>query len=121
MRRKKQIERICNNCKLYNPREGHCSVVILHEGQRVHLPVDPGDSCFYEGEYFDPTTKAMENFADELKEVKFWVENEDGQRTAGDGIVKMEYPEGFLGDESIHQEKEDDISSSTDEKSQTQT
>ena len=97
--KKRSIDRICKNCKLYDQRQNHCSVVILHQGQRVHLPVDPQDACFYEGEYFDPTTKAMENFAEDLKEVKFWVETEDGEKTGGDGIVKMEYPEGFLGND----------------------
>ena len=97
--KKKHIDRICNNCKLYNPKEEHCSVVILYEGERRHLPVDPQDACFYEGGYFDATTKAVEDFAADIQEVKFWVENEDGRKTDQDGIVKMEYPEGFLGEE----------------------
>jgi len=48
-----------------------------------------------------PRTSACtkrENFTDDIKEVKFWVENEQGEKTAGDGIVKMEYPEGFFGE-----------------------
>lgn len=118
--RKKQIKRICKNCKLYDPQQNHCSVIILHEGARVHLPVDPADPCFYEGEYFDPTTKAIENFADDLKEVKFWVENEEGQRIGGEGIVKMEYPEGFLGDTEIT-EREDEKPSPKGSTSRNQT
>ena len=97
-KKKGHIERICGNCKLYNPQEDHCSVVILHAGERLHLPVEPKDSCFYEENYFDATTKAMEDFVDDLKEVKFWVENENGEKVKGDGIVKMEYPEGFMGE-----------------------
>lgn len=96
--KKKHIDRICNNCKLYNPQKNHCSVVILYEGERTHIPVDPQDACFYESGYFDATTKAVEDFAVDIQEVKFWVETEDGRKTDKDGIVKMEYPEGFLGE-----------------------
>lgn len=94
---KKQIKKICNNCRLYNPEQHNCSVVILHEGQRHRIPVSPEDACFFEGEYFDPTTKAIDSFAAEIKEVKFWVENKDGEKIDGDGVVKIEYPEGFFG------------------------
>ena len=34
--------------------------------------------------------------ADEIKEVKFWVENEKGEKIDGNGIVKIEYPKGFF-------------------------
>lgn len=97
-KRKKEIERICGNCKLFNGKAGECAVVILHEGERHKIPVDHMDSCFFEGEYFDPTTKAMDNFAGNIQEVKWWVEDEKGKKTKGDGTVKIEYPEGFFGD-----------------------
>ena len=94
----KQIDRICNNCKIYDTGKGECSIVVLYEGQRLRVPMEPQDTCMYEQEYFDPTTKAMENFSEEIKEVKFWVENEKGEKVSGDGIVKMEYPaHGFFG------------------------
>lgn len=93
----KNIEKICGNCRLFNEAAGECSIVVLHEGERLKIPVDPEDSCFFEGEYFDPSTKAIENFSEDIKEVKFWVENEQGEKTNGDGVVKMEYPEGFFG------------------------
>ena len=92
---KKQIMRICGNCKLLN--QNTCSVVILHEGQRIKIPVEEKDSCFFEDGYFDPTTKAMEDFAGDIQQVRFWVEDEDGQPTNENGIVKIEYPEkGFF-------------------------
>lgn len=87
----KKIERICKNCKLYDPREGHCTVVILHEGQKFNIPVDPGDPCFFEQEYFDPVTKTLEDF-NEIKEIRMWVEDEKGQKTT-QGIVKVQYPD----------------------------
>jgi hypothetical protein len=108
----RQIERICKNCRLYDPGKEHCSVVVLHEGERLHLPVLPNDPCFFEGNYFDPTTKAMEDFAGDIKEVKFWVENEQGEKTNKNGVVKMEYPEGFLGkgvDELLGDDDDADI------------
>jgi len=97
--KKKHIERICKNCKLYSPKENHCSVVVLWEGERTHLPVNAQDTCFYEQGYFDPGTKSVESFSRDIQEVKFWVENEDGRKTNKDGVVKMEYPEGFFGED----------------------
>lgn len=96
MVKKKQIKRICDNCKLFNPAKSECAIIVLHEGQRLHLPVVAEDPCFFEESYFDPNSKAMEDFAGEIKEVKFWVENEQGEKIDGNGTVKMEYPEGFI-------------------------
>lgn len=93
----KRVERICKNCKLFNPDKSECAVVVLHEGQRHHLPVLQNDPCFFEGMYFDPTTKAMEDFAGEIQQARFWVEDEKGEKTDGNGTVKMEVPEGFFG------------------------
>ena len=98
--KKHKIKRICGNCKLFDPSHLECSVVILHEGQRLRLPVDAIDPCFYEGQYFDPTTKAVENF-NEIKEVKFWVENAKGEKTDGNGVVRIEYPSEFFGDTTV--------------------
>ncbi len=98
MKSGKKIEHICKNCKLYDPSKNECCVVILHEGERLKLPVEPNDTCFFEGECFDPTTAALESFAKEIQQVRFWVENEEGKPTNGDGVVKMEYPEGFFGE-----------------------
>jgi hypothetical protein len=95
--KKKCIERICGNCQLFDEQKQECAVVILHEGERHHLPVEAKDSCFYEQEYFDPTTKAIEDF-NEIQEVQFWVENPKGEKVDGNGIVKMRYPtKGFFG------------------------
>jgi hypothetical protein len=92
---KKKIEHICNNCKLYDPQKSLCKIVVLHEGERTNVPVSPHDPCFYES----VDGWEGESFVADVKEVKFWVENKEGQKTDGDGIVKMEYPEGFFGEE----------------------
>ena len=39
----------------------------------------------------------MENFTGDIKQTRFWVENERGEKTAGDGTVKMEYDADFFG------------------------
>lgn len=99
-KQQKQVERICNNCKLYNPVRGVCSVVVLYEGERTNIPVDSQDSCFFEQECFDPVSGRKETL-NEIQEVKFWVEDEKGKKTDKNGVVKMEYPEGFFGDITI--------------------
>ena len=99
--KKKPVERICKNCKLFDPENNLCGIVVLWEGERQHLPVDAEDPCFFEGQYFDPTTKSTESFAEDIQEVKFWTENEKGEKTDGDGTVKIEYPNGFFGGGSL--------------------
>lgn len=95
---KKTIERICKNCKLFDAKSRVCAVIILHEGKRRNLPTDAEDKCFFEQGYFDPTTRAIEDFAGEIQEVKFWVEDENGEKTRGDGKVMIQYPENFFPD-----------------------
>jgi hypothetical protein len=94
--KKKPVEHICKNCKLFDPVNKRCNVVILHEGERIKLPVDAEDKCFFEQQFQDPKTGEWTDF-NEIKEVRFWTEDEDGKKTAGDGTVKMQYPEGFFG------------------------
>jgi hypothetical protein len=94
---KPQIERVCGNCKLYDPQSSQCKVTVLFEGKRINLPVLPNEPCFFEEDYFDEKTGAADNFVDDLQEVKFWVENDKGEKTGGDGTVKMECPEDYFG------------------------
>lgn len=92
----KKIEPKCKNCRLYDSARSICRVVVLHEGERINLPVDAEDQCFFEQTYFDPVTRQFETF-NEVQEVKFWVEDKNGKKTDKDGTVKIEYPEGFFG------------------------
>lgn len=100
---KRKISHICNNCKLFDAKQNLCSVVILHEGQRIKLPVDAQDACFFEGQYFDPIENSSKNFTEDIQQVRFWVEDEDGNKTDKDGTVKIEYPEHFFGEKSLSQ------------------
>jgi hypothetical protein len=81
----KEIEKICNNCFLYNRENSTCKVAILLNGKEYHMPVDPGDRCH------------MDELQIEVKQVRWWVEDEKGNPTEGDGVVKIEYPEDFFG------------------------
>ena len=87
-KKKKIIENICNNCLLYDRTGGKCKVAVLVDGQEYHMPVDPGDKC-----HFD-------ELGIEIKQVRWWVEDENGSPTEQDGVVKMEYPADFFGKES---------------------
>lgn len=76
----------CGNCLLYNRTDQTCGVAILMEGQTYHLPVDPGDSCH------------MDELGIPVQQVRWWVEDpKTGEKKDGDGVVKIEYPEGFFG------------------------
>ncbi len=75
---------------LFNPSKSECRVIILHEGEKINIPVDPKDPCFFEEEYFNPITKETETFND-IKEIKMWVEDDFGNK-ADHGKVKIEYP-----------------------------
>lgn len=81
----KKIEQICGNCLLYRQDKGECGVAVLIEGQTFHMPVGPRDKCH------------MEELGVEINQVRWWVEDkETGEKTNKEGLVKIEYPEGFF-------------------------
>ena len=100
-KKKKPIEPICKCCRLFSPKEKRCNVIVLHEGQRFNLPVDADDKCFFEDEFKAISdTGETESFKPEVQQVKFWLENPTtGKKTNTNGVLKIEYPEGFFGDE----------------------
>ncbi len=80
--------KICKNCSLFNKFKKICSVAILHEGKKYNLPVSEGDQCH------------LDELGIEVNQVRWWVEDPvTGKKTNQNGIVKMEYPEGFFGKE----------------------
>jgi hypothetical protein len=84
---KKKVEPLCKNCLLYDGHRGQCKVAVLVEGNEYHLPVLPNDKCH------------MDELGIPVQQVRWWVEDEDGNPTKKDGSVKIEYPEGFFGKE----------------------
>ncbi len=96
MPERNDLERICKNCGLYNKKNGFCQVWILHEGRKIQLPMEPTDPCFFEQPYTDPKTGETSTLAEDIQQVRMWVEDERGTPTAGNGTVKIEYPVGFF-------------------------
>lgn len=80
---------ICGNCLLFNPETKRCSVVVLYEGEKINIPVDAEDKCFFENEFI----AKGENFKVEVSEIKMWVEDPKTGKKAEKGIVKIEYPD----------------------------
>jgi len=101
------VEKICNNCRLYNRKAGECRVVVLYQGCRYNLPVSPGDRCFFENEFVaikeelvnDQVVQKKETFvpANEIKSARFWVEDPVTGKPAEEGVVKIEYDKDFFG------------------------
>ena len=84
---KKKIEPKCRNCLLYDRKKGICKVAILVNGEQIHLPVFPEDNCH------------MDELGIPVEQVRWWVEDPSTGKPAGTGVVKIEYPEGFFGEE----------------------
>ncbi len=104
--KKKKLEPICDNCRLYDPGKGVCSIFVLVDNQKLQVPVNPDDRCIY----LDLPTKqdktiTKEDITEEIKQVRWWTEDpETGEKTNGKGVVKIEYPPGFFGNEELFKE-----------------
>ncbi len=98
----KKIEPKCKNCRLFDEKRKLCSVVILHEGEKLNIPVDKEDSCFFINEFSAISPEGIkETFLPTVQQVKLWVEDpKTGEKTNGNGIVKIEYENGFFGNEN---------------------
>ena len=89
-KKKKQIEPICGNCRLFNSKTKRCSVVVLAEGQKINIPVDAEDKCFFENKFI---ARDGDEFKVEVNEIKMWTEDPKTGQKSDKGIVKVEYPE----------------------------
>lgn len=83
MNKKKEIEKICGNCLLYDKDKKECKVAILIEGTKYHMPVFPKDKCH------------MDELNIPVEQIRWWVEDEKGNPTKENGIVKIEYPKSL--------------------------
>lgn len=87
--KKKLPEPKCKNCLCYNHAKGECKVAVLVNGKEFHMPVFPEDHCH------------MDELGIPVEQVRWWVEDpQTGKKTNKDGVVKMEYPEGFFGNKN---------------------
>jgi hypothetical protein len=103
-KKKKPIERICGNCRMFNYRQSRCNVALLYAGKEFHLPVDPHDDCFFESEFIPLNEKhpdVVEPVGEHLEEVRFWCENPITGEQTREGQVKIEYPEDFFGPKDL--------------------
>lgn len=97
---KNKLEHKCKNCGLFDKGNGVCRVVVLHAGERILVPMLAEDDCFYENKFIAINEDGTrEEFIPEVDNVRFWVEDEEGKPTDGEGTVKIEYPDGFFGEE----------------------
>ena len=85
-KKKKTIEPKCKNCMLYKKGEGLCGVAILIKGEKFNMPVDPEDHCH------------MDELNIPVEQVRWRVEDEQGNFTDKNGTVKIEYPDNFFGE-----------------------
>lgn len=89
---KKEIPK-CGKCALFNRSKKECSVVVILEGEKVHLPVDENDPCFFETPFFNEDTGKWETL-NYIKQIRCWVEDSNGcviDGTKENGKVKIEY------------------------------
>ena len=102
---------ICERCQLFDAKKGFCRVLIipppgvaeefgLQKGQKINIPVSAKDECFFEQEFkaIDKEHSNVERFKIEVQQVKVWVENPKTGERCKQGVVKIEYPEGYWGD-----------------------
>jgi hypothetical protein len=101
---KKQIEKICKNCLLYDGKKAICRVVIpmpAEDGtiERINLPMYPSDPCFFEEEIItkDENNAIVDRFTPKVEQVKWWVEDPKTGKKSDKGIVKIEFPDAFFG------------------------
>ncbi len=94
-------EPICKNCQLYNWQERHCQVFVLYEGEKMHPPTEPEDKCIFTTEIkcYDENGK-LDVWTPTIEEVKLWAENPVTGEKSNKGVVKIQYPVGFFGDET---------------------
>lgn len=84
----------CKECKLYDPKNKTCSVVILVEGEKWQITPEPNDDCFYTQEFraYNDETHEVERFKLDVQQIKVWVEDPKTGKKTTDGVVKIEYP-----------------------------
>lgn len=90
----------CKQCKLFDSHNKLCSVIILNNGEKIHLPVSEEDTCFFEQEFraIDKNNSNIEKFKVDVKQVKVWVEDPKTGERCKQGKVMIERPADYFGD-----------------------
>lgn len=85
----------CKQCVLFDPKNKSCGVTVLHEGEKVHIPTEAEDDCFFETPWLNPETNKWECFLEDIKQIRMWAEDGKGNKINGlesKGIIKIELP-----------------------------
>jgi len=101
-KKRKKIEKICQNCRLFNERDNVCSVTVIIAGEHYELPVLPNDTCHWERinreidldlekeignvkkmplqerAFFQPKLESERDHAIEIKQIRAWSDGKDG-------------------------------------------
>jgi len=75
------MEHKCKNCLLFNRKKMECKVAILIQGEQIHMPVNPEDTCH------------IEDLGIEVEQVRWIEDKKENEKTC----VKIEYPNNFFG------------------------
>lgn len=71
---------------MFNRQNETCSVAILIEGKKHHMPVSAEDNCH------------MDELGIPVEQVRWWIEDPNtGEQISKNGVVKIEYPDNFFG------------------------
>ena len=89
----------CKQCQLFDSQNKICGVIVLNSGEKIHLPVDAEDDCFFKQEFrsINKEQSNIERFQVDVQQVKIWVEDEHGNKCA-QGKVMIERPTDYFGD-----------------------
>ena len=94
--------KICKNCSLYDFKNKICKVNILMEGNKINLPMEPDDNCFFlEETIVKEKGKIVDKFQVEIDQVKIWAEDPKTGEKSDHGIIKIEFPENFFGENKL--------------------
>ena len=92
----KKNEPYCKNCGLFDKANSLCKVIILHEGEKINLPVEEQDACFFQNQFTAITPEGnRETFKVGVEEIKAWVEDPKTGEKCENGIVKIEFPDSL--------------------------
>lgn len=93
---KKKVEEVCRNCMLYNKVESTCDVVLLHEGEKYNIAVEPNDKCHWDRIEEEISTELKQRYDSnknkyfkeklikeiesplEIKQVRVWSDGKNG-------------------------------------------
>jgi hypothetical protein len=68
----KYIQKICNNCQLFNPVDNVCGVTVIYGGEYLELMVKPTDRCHWERVERELSREFSEETLIQINQVRMW-------------------------------------------------